>query len=253
MTQLKNFSIKENTVIGNKEGISIRMIHDLDEKKRNEILCFNRNIIELLIGCSMINNNPKITARDIINIRAFAKIYDLELIFSNNKENLQLKKVTIKSGVKHTETWFIEKTMQFKPFVKSTIYYRYRIKNNHKTRLNGEVKIIETNDFVDILIPRGTQLAFDNKAQKYYYKHKKYGNMYMSTDVLNKNESIGIYAITAKNIQGKCINISHFIFDLLQYESEMARREVLRGSEIFYGTEHKIYCYFKRIIDKIHI
>lgn len=224
-------------------NITMSVTDGMGNSQLNEIKKYNNNIKQIIEGCTVVNNEPDYTSKDIINLRAFARIFDAQLNIVNKE------KINIKKG---SEIWMVEKTFQFKPFVRSNIYYRYRFKKPHNTIVNGTKIKYDVNDFTDFMIQRGEQLAFDNNVEKYYYKHPIYGNCYMGTNVLKNNGNITMYALTCTNIfTGKCINISHFISDITSYELEIERKRVLTNKQTLYSTENKIYYYFKRIIEKI--
>jgi len=237
METLLEKSVKTNITIGITDGIGNTELKQMKQ--------YNAKIKDTLIGCTMLNNHPDLTGKDIINLRAFARIFNMELKLVNKQE------VVLKSK---GDVWKINKSFQYKPFVKSNIYYRYYAKQIHHTIIEGKKVEQESDTYKEIVIPKGEQLSFDNKVQKYYYIHKDLGNCYFNTNVLVRNGNINTYALIATNIfTNKFVNVSHFICDMLQYELLLARKAILRPTEAFLEKEVQIYRYFLSIIKRLRI
>lgn len=237
METLLEKSVKTNITIGITDGIGNTELKQIKE--------YNAKMKDTLIGCTMLNNHPDLTGKDIINLRAFARIFNMELKLINKGD------VILKSK---GDVWKINKSFQYKPFIKSNIYYRYYAKQIHHTIIEGKKVEQESDTYKEIVIPKGEQLAFDNKVQKYYYCHKELGKCYFNTNVLIRNSNINSYSLIATNIfTNKFVNITHFICDMLQYELLLARKAVLRPTEAFLEKDVQIYRYFISIIKRLRI
>lgn len=237
METLVEKSVKTNITIGITDGIGNTELKQIKE--------YNAKMKDTLIGCTMLNNHPDLTGKDIINLRAFARIFNMELKLVNKRD------VILKSK---GDVWKINKSFQYKPFIKSNIYYRYYAKQIHHTIIEGKKVEQESDTYKEIVIPKGEQLAFDNKVQKYYYIHKDLGKCYFNTNVLVRNGNISTYALIATNIfTNKFVNVSHFICDMLQYDLLQPRIAVLENLQHFLEKEVQIYYYFNAIIRRIRI
>lgn len=229
--------IGSNITVGISDGIGNSELKQIKE--------YNQKMIDTLQGCTFLNNYPDITGKDIINLRAFARIFDMELKIVNKRE------VILK---RNGDVWKINKSFQYKPFLKSNIYYRYYDKKEHKTIIDGQKAIVEENTYKEVVIPKGEQLAFDNKIQKYYYHHSELGNCYFNTNVLVRNGNISSYALIATNIfTNKFVNVSHFISDMLVYDLLQSRIAILDNMQHFLEKEVQIYYYFNAIIKRLRI
>lgn len=233
------------TLVEKSSNITIGITDGIGNTELKQIKEYNNKMKDTLIGCTFINNHPDLTGKDIINLRAFARIFNMELKLVNKQD------VILKSK---GDVWKISKSFQYKPFVKSNIYYRYYDKKTHKTIIDGEKTIIEENSYKEVVIPKGEQLAFDNKVQKYYYCHKELGKCYFNTNVLVRNGNISSYALIATNIfTNKFVNVSHFISDMLVYDLLQPRIAVLDNLQHFLEKDVQIYYYFNKIIKRLRI
>ena len=213
----------------------------------NKIKIENKKIEEIIKSCNALNiNEHHITKCDLINIKAFSCIYNMELKKQDN--NFILKQ-------KNGDIWKIEKSFQYKPFVKSNIYYRYYFPVEKKTIIDGQKTTIKINNYKEIMIGTGEQLAYDNKIQKYYFNHSEIGKCYFNYNVLVRNSNINSYAIIAVNIfNNKTINISHFIEDMINYNSYNFRKNTLSYVQLYNkNIDVQIYNYFQNIINKLNI
>ena len=226
-------------------NISVGITDGIGNSELKKIKEYNQKMIDTLIGCTFLNNHPDLTGKDIINLRAFARIFDMELKIVNKKD------VILK---RNGDVWKINKSFQYKPFLKSNIYYRYYDKKEHKTIIDGEKKVVEENTYKEIVVHKGEQLAFDNKIQKYYYHHSELGNCYFNTNVLVRNGNISTYALIATNIfTNKFVNVSHFISDMMVYDLLQSRMAILGNMEHFLEKEVQIYKYFNSVIRRLRI
>ena len=237
------------TLVENKKqigsNISVGITDGIGNSELKQIKEYNQKMKDTLIGCTMLNNHPDLTGKDIINLRAFARIFNMELTIVNKRE------VILK---KNGDVWKINKSFQYKPFLKSNIYYRYYDKKQHHTIIDGEKTVVEENNYKEVVIPKGEQLSFDNKIQKYYYHHSELGNCYFNTNVLVRNGNISSYALIATNIfTNKFVNVSHFISDMMVYDLLQSRMAVLSNMEHFLEKEVQIYKYFNAIIRRLRI
>ena len=193
-------------------------------------------------GLQTIDNNPFITSRDVNALRVFASFTGMTL-FVKNKTECYLKD-------SQNRYWFVEKSFQYKPFVRRTIFYRWIEKVVKTTREGGKKveKEVENTDLIPI--NKGEQLSYNNKVRKHYYK---YGNktLFLSTEQLIKNNNCSIYALVVKDVNGKAINVSHFLWELAEYESLIQRHTILKGKDSLLGKVESIGRYFDVVINNI--
>lgn len=209
-------------------NFSISLITSKSDRELSEINKKNKQIMEKLKGLQPIDNNPFITSKDVNALRVFASFTGMTLVIKNKSE-LYLKD-------SQNRYWFVEKSFQYKPFVRRTIYYRWVEKEVENTDL--------------IPINKGEQLSYNNKVRKHYYK---YGNktLFLSTDQLIKNNNCSIYALVVKDVNGKAINVSHFLWELAEYESLIQRHTILKGKDLLLGKVESIGRYFDVVINNI--
>lgn len=223
-------------------NFSISLITSKSDRELSEINKKNKQIIEKLKGLQTIDNNPFITSKDVNALRVFASFTGMTL-FVKNKLELYLKD-------SQNRYWFVEKSFQYKPFVRRTIYYRWIEKLVKTTREDGKKVEKEVENTVLIPINRGEQLSYNNKLHKHYYK---YGNkiLFLSTNQLIKNNNCSIYALVIKDLDGKAINVSHFLWELAEYESLIQRHTILKGKDLLLGKVESIGRYFDVVINNI--
>ena len=223
-------------------NFSISLITSKSDRELSEINKKNKQIIDKLNGLQPIDNNPFITSKDVNALRVFASFTGMTL-FVKNKTECYLKD-------SQNRYWFVEKSFQYKPFVRRTIYYRWIEKVVKTTREGGKKveKEVENTDLIPI--NRGEQLSYNNKVRKHYYK---YGNktLFLSTEQLIKNNNCSIYALVVKDVNDKAINISHFLWELAEYESLIQRHTILKGKDLLLGKVESIGRYFDVVINNI--
>lgn len=223
-------------------NFSISLITSKNDRELSEINKKNKQIIDKLKGLQSIDNNPFITSRDVNALRVFASFTGMTL-FVKNKTECYLKD-------SQNRYWFVEKSFQYKPFVRRTIFYRWIEKVVKTTREGGKKveKEVENTDLIPI--NRGEQLSYNNKVRKHYYK---YGNktLFLSTEQLIKNNNCSIYALVVKDVNGKAINVSHFLWELAEYESLIQRHTILKGKDLLLGKVESIGRYFDVVINNI--
>lgn len=223
-------------------NFSISLITSKSDRELREINKKNEKIAEKLKGLQPIDNNPFITSKDVNALRVFASFTGMTL-FVKNKTECYLKD-------SQNRYWFVEKSFQYKPFVRRTIYYRWIEKVVKTTREGGKKveKEVENTDLIPI--NKGEQLSYNNKVRKHYYK---YGNktLFLSTEQLIKNNNCSIYALVVKDVNGKAINVSHFLWELAEYESLIQRHTILKGKDLLLGKVESIGRYFDVVINNI--
>lgn len=223
-------------------NFSISLITSKSDRELSEINKKNKQIINKLKGLKSIDNNPFITSSDVNALRVFASFTGMTL-FVKNKTECYLKD-------SQNRYWFVEKSFQYKPFVRRTIYYRWIEKVVKTTREGGKKveKEVENTDLIPI--NKGEQLSYNNKVRKHYYK---YGNktLFLSTEQLIKNNNCSIYALVVKDVNGKAINVSHFLWELAEYESLIQRHTILKGKDLLLGKVESIGRYFDVVINNI--
>ena len=223
-------------------NFSISFITSKSDRELSEINKKNKKIIDKLNGLHPIDNNPFITSKDVNALRVFASFTGMTL-FVKNKTECYLKD-------SQNRYWFVEKSFQYKPFVRRTIYYRWVEKSVKTTREGGKKveKEVENTDLIPI--NKGEQLSYNNKVRKHYYK---YGNktLFLSTEQLIKNNNCSIYALVVKDVNGKAINVSHFLWELTEYESLIQRHTILKGKDLLLGKVESIGRYFDVVINNI--
>lgn len=223
-------------------NFSISLITSKSDRELSEINKKNKQIINKLKGLKSIDNNPFITSSDVNALRVFASFTGMTL-FVKNKTECYLKD-------SQNRYWFVEKSFQYKPFVRRTIYYRWIEKVVKTTREGGKKveKEVENTDLIPI--NKGEQLSYNNKVRKHYYK---YGNktLFLSTEQLIKNNNCSIYALVIKDVNGKAINVSHFLWELAEYESLIQRHTILKGKDLLLGKVESIGRYFDVVINNI--
>lgn len=223
-------------------NFSISLITSKNDRELSEINKKNKQITDKLKGLQTIDNNPFITSRDVNALRVFASFTGMTL-FVKNKTECYLKD-------SQNRYWFVEKSFQYKPFVRRTIFYRWIEKVVKTTREGGKKveKEVENTDLIPIY--RGEQLSYNNKVRKHYYK---YGNktLFLSTEQLIKNNNCSIYALVVKDVNGKAINVSHFLWELAEYESLIQRHTILKGKDLLLGKVESIGRYFDVVINNI--
>lgn len=223
-------------------NFSISLITSKSDRELSEINKKNKQIIDKLNGLQPIDNNPFITSKDVNALRVFASFTGMTL-FVKNKTECYLKD-------SQNRYWFVEKSFQYKPFVRRTIYYRWIEKVVKTTREGGKKveKEVENTDLIPI--NKGEQLSYNNKVRKHYYK---YGNktLFLSTEQLIKNNNCSIYALVIKDVNDKAINISHFLWELAEYESLIQRHTILKGKDLLLGKVESIGRYFDVVINNI--
>ncbi len=223
-------------------NFSISLITSKSDRELSEINKTNKKIIDKLNGLQTIDNNPFITSKDVNALRVFASFTGMTL-FVKNKTECYLKD-------SQNRYWFVEKSFQYKPFVRRTIFYRWIEKVVKTTREGGKKveKEVENTDLIPI--NRGEQLSYNNKVGKHYYK---YGNktLFLSTEQLIKNNNCSIYALVVKDVNGKAINVSHFLWELAEYESLIQRHTILKGKDLLLGKVESIGRYFDVVINNI--
>ena len=224
------------------KNFSISLQTSKTDRELEEINKKNKKIIQKLDGLSVLDNNPFITSKDIYSFKVFAHFMGMTL-YVKNKTECYLKD-------NKNNYWFVEKSFQYKPFVRRSIYYRWINRTVKTTREKGK-KI--NKEFVStdlIIIPKGEQLGYNNKLNKYYYKNN--GKMlFLSTEQLIKNNNCSVYSLIIKNINGKTINVSHFLWELSEYESLIQRHSVLKGKDLLLGKIESINKYFEFVINNI--
>ena len=223
-------------------NFSISLITSKSDRELSEINKKNKQIIDKLNGLQPIDNNPFITSKDVNALRVFASFTGMTL-FVKNKTECYLKD-------SQNRYWFVEKSFQYKPFVRRTIYYRWIEKVVKTTREGGKKveKEVENTDLIPI--NKGERLSYNNKVRKHYYK---YGNktLFLSTEQLIKNNNCSIYALVVKDVNGKAINVSHFLWELAEYESLIQRHTILKGKDLLLGKVESINRYFDVVINNI--
>lgn len=223
-------------------NFSISLITSKSDRELSEINKKNKQIIDKLNGLQPIDNNPFITSKDVNALRVFASFTGMTL-FVKNKTECYLKD-------SQNRYWFVEKSFQYKPFVRRTIYYRWIEKVVKTTREGGKKveKEVENTDLIPI--NKGEKLSYNNKVGKHYYK---YGNktLFLSTEQLIKNNNCSIYALVVKDVNGKAINVSHFLWELAEYESLIQRHTILKGKDLLLGKVESIGRYFDVVINNI--
>lgn len=223
-------------------NFSISLITSKNDRELSEINKKNKQITDKLKGLQTIDNSPFITSRDVNALRVFASFTGMTL-FVKNKTECYLKD-------SQNRYWFVEKSFQYKPFVRRTIFYRWIEKVVKTTREGGKKveKEVENTDLIPIY--RGEQLSYNNKVRKHYYK---YGNktLFLSTEQLIKNNNCSIYALVVKDVNGKAINVSHFLWELAEYESLIQRHTILKGKDLLLGKVESIGRYFDVVINNI--
>ncbi|MFA5542134.1 MAG: hypothetical protein WDA47_00030 [Bacilli bacterium] len=223
-------------------NFSISLITSKNDRELSEINKKNKQITDKLKGLQTIDNNPFITSRDVNALRVFASFTGMTL-FVKNKTECYLKD-------SQNRYWFVEKSFQYKPFVRRTIFYRWIEKVVKTTREGGKKveKEVENTDLIPI--NKGEQLSYNNKVRKHYYK---YGNktLFLSTEQLIKNNNCSIYALVVKDVNGKAINVSHFLWELAEYESLIQRHTILKGKDLLLGKVESIGRYFDVVINNI--
>lgn len=223
-------------------NFSISLITSKSDRELSEINKKNKQIIDKLNGLQPIDNNPFITSKDVNALRVFASFTGMTL-FVKNKTECYLKD-------SQNRYWFVEKSFQYKPFVRRTIYYRW-IEKVVKTTREGGKKVEKEVENIDLIpINKGEQLSYNNKVGKHYYK---YGNktLFLSTEQLIKNNNCSIYALVVKDVNGKAINVSHFLWELAEYESLIQRHTILKGKDLLLGKVESIGRYFDVVINNI--
>lgn len=223
-------------------NFSISLITSKNDRELSEINKKNKQITDKLKGLQTIDNNPFITSSDVNALRVFASFTGMTL-FVKNKTECYLKD-------SQNRYWFVEKSFQYKPFVRRTIYYRWIEKVVKTTREGGKKveKEVENTDLIPI--NKGERLSYNNKVRKHYYK---YGNktLFLSTEQLIKNNNCSIYALVVKDVNGKAINVSHFLWELAEYESLIQRHTILKGKDLLLGKVESIGRYFDVVINNI--
>lgn len=239
---MKNKERLDSNLKLSEKNFSISLITSKSDKELVSINKKNKQIIENLKGLQPIDNNPFITSKDVNALRVFASFTGMTLVIKNKSE-LYLKD-------SQNRYWFVEKSFQYKPFVRRTIYYRWIEKVVKTTREGGKKveKEVENTDLIPI--NKGEQLSYNNKVRKHYYK---YGNktLFLSTEQLIKNNNCSIYALVVKDVNGKAINVSHFLWELAEYESLIQRHTILKGKDLLLGKVESIGRYFDVVINNI--
>jgi len=125
-------------------NFSISFITSKSDRELSEINKKNKQITDKLKGLHPIDNNPFITSKDVNALRVFASFTGMTL-FVKNKTECYLKD-------SQNRYWFVEKSFQYKPFVRRTIYYRWIEKVVKTTREGGKKveKEVESTDLIPI-------------------------------------------------------------------------------------------------------